>query len=512
MFPALLLEISASWADNKGRGGLETPQKSEISVHGTTEPKSTVGIAHWMQRVVEECDRISADFSPEAVHDLRVALRRCRSMADGMMAIDPSSSWKEMKRAGRRLFRGLGALRDTQVMTEWVQQLVPENDAEVKVLLDVLAEQESKHKLLAAQALRDFDTKQWRKWSRELPLRTARVKVGGLVFKHLALERWTEARDLHRQAIRNRSQVAFHRLRIGIKRLRYVVENFLPQEHEAWRSDLKELQDVLGEVHDLDVLSATARRVNAFHTPESRTRWQAMVQTKRTERIARYRERMIGSRSLWPVWRAGLPQGNQIQAAATTRLRLWGSFFDPDLRHSQRVAALARQIFDGLAALGLANGHPNARAILVTAAFLHDVGLPKHEKGHHKTPSRLIRELAPPLGWTPEDLLLLASVVRFHRGTLPHARHKSLRGLAPEQRRLSTLLAGIFRFAHAFDDTHHEQARRLRVEEKNGFLLISAAAFSPLTRTGQEVASARHLLEIVVRKPILVKPLRETRA
>jgi hypothetical protein len=30
MFPALLLEISASLADNKERGGLETPQTSEI--------------------------------------------------------------------------------------------------------------------------------------------------------------------------------------------------------------------------------------------------------------------------------------------------------------------------------------------------------------------------------------------------------------------------------------------------------------------------------------------------
>ena len=65
----------------------------------------------------------------------------------------------------------------------------------------------------------------------------------------------------------------------------------------------------------------------------------------------------------------------------------------------------------------------------------------------------MIGELAPPLGWSPEDLLLLASVVRFHRGALPHARHKSLRGLAPEQRSVSTLLAGILRFTDAFDDT-----------------------------------------------------------
>jgi len=483
-----------------------------MAIERPGEVKSTVGLGHWMQRVLEERDRVNAELGADAVHDLRVALRRCRSLADGLMVIDPSPSWREMKRAGGRLFRGLGALRDAQVMSEWVHQLTPEDDPETRVLLDLLVEQESHHKLLAVEALHEFNTKQWRKWSRELPPRAARVEVGSLVFKHLALERWTEAHDLHRQAMRNRSQIGFHRLRIGIKRFRYIVENFLPQQHDSWSSDLKELQDLLGEVHDLDVLWATARRVNAIRSPESRTRWRSVVQTKRGQRIARYRERMIGSKSLWSLWRADLLQGDQIQIAAMVRLRLWASFLDPDVRHSQHVATLAGQVFDGLAMLGLvrAADHPNARAILVASALLHDVGLAKHNKGHHKTSSRMIRKLAPPLGWSPGDLVMVASVVRFHRGALPHARHKSLCRLAPGQRQISKLLAGILRFADAFDDTRDGHVRRLQVENKNGFLLISAAGYSPITRTGQEVASARHLLEIVVRKPILVKPLKGT--
>jgi CHAD domain-containing protein len=466
-----------------------------------------------MQRVIEECDRAKAELGSDAVHDLRVALRRCRSMADGLMVIDPSPSWREMKSAGGRLFRGLGALRDGHVMSEWVHQLAPEGDSEARLLLDLLAEQESQHKLLASEALRDFDIKRWQKWSLDLPPRAARVKRGSLVFRHLALERWAEAHYLHRQAIRNRTQVAFHRLRIGIKRFRYIVENFLPQQHEAWSSDLKELQDLLGEVHDLDVLWATARSVNAFSTPESRIRWQTMVQTKRGERIGRYRERAIGSKSVWSIWRADLPQGDQIKVAALTRLRLWASFLDPDVRHSQHVAMLARQVFDGLATVGpvRAKDHPNARVILVAAALLHDVGLAKHRKSHHKTSFRMIRKLVPPLGWGPEDLQMLALVVRFHQGALPKAQHKSLRGLATQQRQILRLLAGILRFADALDSTRDGHIRRLQVEDKNGFLLITAAGYSPITRTGQDVASARHLLEIVVRKPILVKSLNEPR-
>src|ERR1700693_1617815 len=88
-----------------------------------TKPEKKTGLAFWMERVMAECDRASVDFAPDPVHDLRVALRRCRSLADGVMAIDPDPAWKEMKREGKRLFGRLGELRDTQVMEEWVHRL-----------------------------------------------------------------------------------------------------------------------------------------------------------------------------------------------------------------------------------------------------------------------------------------------------------------------------------------------------------------------------------------------------
>jgi hypothetical protein len=32
----------------------------------------------------------------------------CRSLANGLIALDPDSSWKDMKKAGRKLFQALG--------------------------------------------------------------------------------------------------------------------------------------------------------------------------------------------------------------------------------------------------------------------------------------------------------------------------------------------------------------------------------------------------------------------
>ena len=81
---------------------------------------------------------------------------------------------------------------------------------------------------------------------------------------------------LHRQALRNRTQVGYHQLRIGIKRFRYTCENFLPQRHAKWARDLRELQDALGEVHDFDVLKATIKAHPGIQ-PEDRERWNKTI-------------------------------------------------------------------------------------------------------------------------------------------------------------------------------------------------------------------------------------------
>jgi CHAD domain-containing protein/HD superfamily phosphodiesterase len=523
----------------------------------------TTGLRYWMGRVLEECEHVAADFSADPVHDLRVSLRRCRSLADGMMAMDPDSDWKAMKKAGKRLFQRLGALRDVQIMMEWIEKLYPaparvaagdspalppaENSGETSevtlsaasaeipsrdpstALLEILKVRESEQKREARTALDEFDRKQWRQWSKSLLLRAARIRPGSAVFKHLALERWTAARELHVRAMRNRSQVAFHTLRIGIKRFRYIVENFLPEQHKAWSNDLKHMQDLLGEVHDLDVLWATALSCHIFPDEESRKNWHARIVEERTKRIDEYRERTLGPDSLWSVWRAGLPQGKQIYAIATQRMMLWAKALDPDFAHSDRVSRLAVELFDGLVATGLLES-PNggdARSSLQVAALLHDVGKSQGNKGHHKTSFDLICGHTNPLGWNPEYLRRAAVVARFHAGALPTRSHKTLRDLLPEEQRITIQLAAILRLANAFDTAHDGHIRRVKIENAdaakrrtNGFLrkpaklgpnealVIAAEGFIVGSATAQAVAAERYLLETVLRRPVVVKAMK----
>jgi CHAD domain-containing protein len=490
----------------------------------TAKPK--LGLRAWMERVLIECDRAALNFDADPVHDLRVALRRCRSLADGMMAIDPDSSWKDMKKAGKKLFQALGELRDVQVMEEWIEKLSDQNDPAAMKLLDHIRARKAECKQHAFKDLDQFDRKQWRQWSRTLPRRAARVRPGSMVYLHLALEKWASAYDLHKHTLRTRSQASWHALRIGIKRFRYTVENFLPRQHELWGGDLKELQDLLGEVHDLDVLWAMAIRsdVGAFPDLESRGRWHERLNLERGKRIERYRAKMVGGESLWQIWRTELPSGPRLRAAAMSRLRMWAGYNDPDFAHSQRVAQLALQLYDGLKEAGLVKTSGESekldakksraahldhdwRALLQAAAFMHDVGKAKGTENHQKKSYRMIRGLARPLGWSARELELAAVVARYHRGALPHSRRKNMQAVDLPDRPQAMELAGVLRLANALD-MRNGHAPQLKVGMQDNCVVVRAAGYSALERSAEEVAAARHLLETVLRRPVLVRTLR----
>jgi exopolyphosphatase/guanosine-5'-triphosphate,3'-diphosphate pyrophosphatase len=345
------------------------------------------------------------------------------------------------------------------------------------------------------------------------------------------LERWVAARELHTRAMRTRSQVALHTLRIGIKRFRYIVENFLPEEHLRWSDDLKHMQDLLGDVHDLDVLWGTALSCRVLPDERSRRAWHERILEERTQRIKEYRQRTTGQESLWDMWRAGLPQGKQIQEIATRRMKLWAKALDPDFAHSERIARLALQLYDGLNAAGLLRKEANngdeadGRSSLYLAALLHDVGKAKGDKGHHKESRELIKKHGTPLGWKAENMMRAALVARFHCGALPTPQHKALRDLLPGEQKMVIRLSAILRLANALDAQHDGRVRRVNIQNAaparrrtNGFLrkpaalakdvalLIGAEGYTDGTPTAQAVAAERYLLERVLRRPVMVNP------
>jgi len=280
-----------------------------------------IGLMFWMERVLLKAEEARRGWSADTVHDLRVALRRCRTMAEALSEVNPGTGWRKLKKSSRGLFHALGVLRDTQVEREWVRKLGAPDDPIRRHMLRVLSLEERKHREAAEQALNKSDRKEWRRLSKKLSHKAQFFPLESVVFQRLALTSLNEVINLYQRARKGRSRVAWHRLRIGLKRFRYIVENFLPQRYEAWGDDLRQLQDLLGDVHDLDVLRSEIRRRCAGWELAAVAAWLERIETERKARLELLRTKTNDKEFLWLAWRGGLQGGNTIQAVSLVDLQ-----------------------------------------------------------------------------------------------------------------------------------------------------------------------------------------------
>jgi hypothetical protein len=267
---------------------------------------------------------------------------------------------------------------------------------------------------------------------------------------------------------------------------------------------LKFLQDLLGEIHDLDVLSQIISKNRALSDEVARAAWAKKIQVERAARLQQYRAKMAGKSSpLW-TWREGLPQERELRSAGLAKLAEWAYFVSPGFPHIRRIAKFALQLYDGFANCGLI-GHDSSieeRFILHAAALLQEVGHFKKDRAHHKESYRMIRRATPPVGWTRTDLELVALVARFHRRALPSLDHKILVTYQLPLRHSLILLAALLRMANAFGAKSYRAVRRLEVENCAGVIVVRAEGYAetdPLTR---KLSEAKRLLEFVSHRPV----------
>ncbi len=119
-----------------------------------------------------------------------------------------------------------------------------------------------------------------------------------------------------------------------------------------------------------------------------------------------------------------------------------------DAEHSHHVAKLADQIF--MAVAGSHDLGERERQLLEAATILHDIGYFINYTGHHKHSYHLIRH-AELFGFTPRERELVAQIARYHRKSLPRAKHLEYQRLAKSDRLLVARLGGILRLADGLD-------------------------------------------------------------
>jgi CHAD domain-containing protein len=206
----------------------------------------------------------------DGVHDMRVATKRLREAARVFRC-----AWGR-KRSARylehleRLNDALGAGRELDVLAGQLRALMARCDDltdPLQPLLDhVLRQREEAdgHLIPALDEALPCLREDFEHLLKERPLKRSKVwetRVGSLGRREVS-RRAEAAFALEKTATAPEAAAQFHRMRIAVKRVKYALEVFLPvlpkAAAEAYKP-ISDLQELMGLVHDTDVLMGVLR-------------------------------------------------------------------------------------------------------------------------------------------------------------------------------------------------------------------------------------------------------------
>ncbi|HLF84913.1 MAG TPA: Ppx/GppA phosphatase family protein [Blastocatellia bacterium] len=152
-----------------------------------------------------------------------------------------------------------------------------------------------------------------------------------------------------------------------------------------------------------------------------------------------------------------------------------------DVAHSHHVVRLATRIFDDTKELHQLSGQD--RKLLQYAAILHDIGYHIAHNNHHRHGLYLIKNSEMP-GFTGDEIAMMASMVRYHRGSLPrkssdaHSRHEHEDYFALDRRQRADMLrlASILQVADGLDRSHQQLISDVRCEVADGTVTFVASS------------------------------------
>jgi|CZKU01.1.fsa_nt_gi CHAD domain-containing protein len=214
--------------------------------------------------------RLLSPADERAVHDLRVALRRTRTLLEVGRTVLGRFHADEVRSALRDVQRTSGVLRDEEVVLEIVTSLTilgadarPEVSAGVKAWIDSRRRRERRLRSGLRRKIREGELERGRR------LLTALVAFRTKPSRDKRLTKFARraVEDARREVERRRAgplqePEALHSLRIAYKRLRYTVEAFamvLPDELAGLAQPAARLQGRLGKLHDVDMVIACVK-------------------------------------------------------------------------------------------------------------------------------------------------------------------------------------------------------------------------------------------------------------
>jgi exopolyphosphatase/guanosine-5'-triphosphate,3'-diphosphate pyrophosphatase len=147
--------------------------------------------------------------------------------------------------------------------------------------------------------------------------------------------------------------------------------------------------------------------------------------------------------------------------------------------HTEHATRLALALFDATSELhGLSRSYEE---LLEAAGLLANVGLFISHAGHHQHSYYIIRNSDLLVGFTDNEIELIALVARYHRKSTPKARHPEFARLSDKDKQAVRVMAGLLRIAIALDRSRQGIVKAVRVRTARprvgqGKLVIQADA------------------------------------
>ncbi len=169
-----------------------------------------------------------------------------------------------------------------------------------------------------------------------------------------------------------------------------------------------------------------------------------------------------------------LPAGPvALRAAAIDHL---AATWRVDDKHSATVRRHAERLFDETRALH--DLGPTERELLAAAARVHEIGARISTDKHHKHGAYVV-EHAGLRGFSPDEIAMMASLVRFQRGSPPRAAYPPFAALTATEQEACRTLTGILRVALALGRGGADDVSGIDVVRENHTLHVRVEGPDP---------------------------------
>jgi CHAD domain-containing protein len=485
-----------------------------------------------MQAFENQISGVIEDKDVEFVHKMRVTSRKIRAVLPLFRSCYPKRKYKKWVSEIKPVTKLLGEARDLDVQIVFLQDYI-KNNQQNKGLIPLLKLHKDRRKTLQEGITEDLKKLQVSgvlteiiNFSKKTTDELSQVPFDASSVIKKSSEHMTYRLDeflaLSGCVYQESEVLKHHEMRIYAKKLRYTMEAFSPLYKDGLEKEirvLKGFQDLLGEMHDCDVwlnfLSnfaalkpTTQRELNSSEFKQAITQFSVYLKERKKSQYAYFTKLWAETESqdffgrLSKTFTAGLGSSaednldrNWTEIAQNAR-DLTKAFLQ-DTVHSEQVRTLALSLFDNLT--GIHHYGDHERCLLESAALMHDLGLAKGARGHHKASMKMIlTDTSLPL--TSEERRVVASIARYHRRGLPKQKHYNLAALESKTIDEISALSSILRLADALDCSHKSDIKIESVKLTPKKVLIECFSKSGTSLVEQAFDEKKDLFEKFFKK------------